>query len=166
MLKTNEDVAPHKVVKFYTSSLTIQTPVKSCDFMEQCLQSAFLYLWHYLGNTCHTDLKKSLSNISPAIATYNNEPRGQNDLSKCPSVSTTCSCWVPLADTLDCFSCPNEKVLLSGIVWTPIRYVTLHFRDQRGAASLRYRNGAKITVLMCEQMPYPIWFSCRCNLFA
>ena len=28
----------------------------------------------------------------------------------------------------------------------PIRYVTLHFRDRRGAASLRYRNRAGITV--------------------
>ena len=28
--------------------------------------------------------------------------------------------------------------------------VTLSFRDQRRAASLRYRNRAEITVLMCE----------------
>ena len=35
----------------------------------------------------------------------------------------------------------------------PLRYVTLHFRDRRGAASLRYRNRAQITVL-CEQKPY------------
>ena len=50
-----------------------------------------------------------------------------------PSVSTTFPCWVPLAGTLDCFSCGNEKVLLSGIVWTPIRYVTL----ETSAAQLR-----------------------------
>ena len=42
----------------------------------------------------------------------------------------------------------------------PLRYVTLHFRDRRGAASPRYRNRAKITVLMFEQKPYPVWFSC------
>ena len=24
-----------------------------------------------------------------------------------------------------------------------------------------YRNGAAITVLICEQKPYPIWFSCQ-----
>ena len=41
----------------------------------------------------------------------------------------------------------------SGIVWPPIRYVT------PGAASLGYRNRAKIIVLMCEQKPYPLWFS-------
>ena len=35
----------------------------------------------------------------------------------------------------------------------PIRYVSLHFRDRCGAAALRYRNRAKITVLMCEQKP-------------
>ena len=166
MLKTNEDVAPHKVEKFYRSSLTIQTPVKSCDFMEQCLQSAFLYLWHYLGNTCHTDLKKSLSNISPAIATYNNEPRGQNDLSKCPQ----CLYYLfmlssPCRHPGLLFMPQRKSTLVRGVVWTPIRYVTLHFRDQRGAASLRYRNGAKITFLKCEQMPYPIWFPCRCNIF-
>ena len=42
-----------------------------------------------------------------------------------------------------------------------IRYVTLHFRDQRYTASLRYRNRAEITVLVCERKPYPVLFSCR-----
>ena len=32
---------------------------------------------------------------------------------------------------------------------------TLRFRDPRGAAKLRYRNRAKITVLFCDQKPYP-----------
>ena len=41
----------------------------------------------------------------------------------------------------------------SVIVWPPIWYAT------PGAASLRYRNRAKIIVLMCEQKPYPLWFS-------
>ena len=30
-----------------------------------------------------------------------------------------------------------------------------------GAASLRYRNRAEIFVLICEQKPYPLWFSIR-----
>ena len=34
--------------------------------------------------------------------------------------------------------------------------VTLRFRDRRAAASPRYRNRAKISVLMCEQKPYPV----------
>ena len=50
---------------------------------------------------------------------------------------------------------------LSSIVWTPIRYVTLHFRDRRGAASLRHGNRAATTVLVCEQKPYSVWFSWR-----
>ena len=50
---------------------------------------------------------------------------------------------------------------LSGIVWTPIRYVTLHSSDRRGVASLRYRNRAQITVLMCKQKPYLVWFPCQ-----
>ena len=33
--------------------------------------------------------------------------------------------------------------------------VTLCFRDRRAAASLRYRNRAKISDLMYEQKPYP-----------
>ena len=37
----------------------------------------------------------------------------------------------------------------------------LHFREQRGAASLRYRNRAEIIVIMREQKPYLVWFSCR-----
>ena len=40
----------------------------------------------------------------------------------------------------------------------PLGYVTLHLRDRRGAASPRYRNPAKITILMSEQKPYPVWF--------
>ena len=32
----------------------------------------------------------------------------------------------------------------------PIRYVTLHFRHRRDAASLHCRNRAKITILVCE----------------
>ena len=39
----------------------------------------------------------------------------------------------------------------------PIRYVTLHFRDWRGAASLRYRNRAATTVRVCGQNPYTVW---------
>ena len=54
---------------------------------------------------------------------------------------------------------PAQK--LSGIIWTPLRYVTLHFRDRRSTASLCYRNLAEITVLMREQKPYPVCFSCR-----
>ena len=45
------------------------------------------------------------------------------------------------------------------LVWAPTRYVTLRLRDQRRAASLRYRNRAEITVLMCDQKPYPACFS-------
>ena len=53
----------------------------------------------------------------------------------------------------DSFSCRRE--MQSVIVWPPIRYVT------PGAASLRYRNRAEIFVLICEQKPYPLWFSIR-----
>ena len=33
-----------------------------------------------------------------------------------------------------------------------------HFRDRRGAALLRYRNQAKINILICEQKLYSVWF--------
>ena len=36
-----------------------------------------------------------------------------------------------------------------------IRYVSLHFRDQRGAAFIRQRNRTENCVLMYEQKPYP-----------
>ena len=58
---------------------------------------------------------------------------------------------------VDRFSWSHEKP--SGIVWIPIRYVTLHLRDQRGAVSLRHRNRAATTVLVCESKPCPVWFS-------
>ena len=44
---------------------------------------------------------------------------------------------------------------LSTIVWTPIQYVTVYFRDVPGAALLRHRNRAEITLLMYEQKAYP-----------
>ena len=37
---------------------------------------------------------------------------------------------------------------------------TIHSHHQRGAASPRYRNRAKITVFMCQQKPFPARFSC------
>ena len=41
-----------------------------------------------------------------------------------------------------------------------IRYGTLHFRDRRGAASLRHRNCAAYNRSnVCEQTLYPVWFS-------
>ena len=42
------------------------------------------------------------------------------------------------------------------IVWRPIRYVTLHFRVQGDAASLRYRNRAEISILMCPAFLCPV----------
>ena len=38
----------------------------------------------------------------------------------------------------------------------PIRHVMLFFRDRRRAASLRHRNRAATTVLVCEQKQYPV----------
>ena len=66
-----------------------------------------------------------------------------------------------------CQCCPSQGELtnyLYLVLWCgtdSIRYVTLHFRDRRYTASLRYRNRAEITVLVCEQKPYPVLFSCR-----
>ena len=67
---------------------------------------------------------------------------------------------------------PRYYLSTSPTVWIPvhttpksgterIRYVTLHFRDGCGAASLRHKNRAATTVLVCEKTPYPIWFSWR-----
>ena len=36
--------------------------------------------------------------------------------------------------------------------------MTLHFRDWREVASPRPRNRAEITIPMCKQKPYPVWF--------
>ena len=44
---------------------------------------------------------------------------------------------------------------------TYVRYVTLHFRDLRSAASSRYRNRAEITVLMAEKKKFTL-FGCQC----
>lgn len=50
---------------------------------------------------------------------------------------------------------PGRHEKLFRFLLLPIRYMRLHFRDRRG------RNPAEITVRMCEQKPYPLWFSCR-----
>ena len=47
----------------------------------------------------------------------------------------------------DCYHSPPSKNPGSA------PYVNLHLRDRRGAASLRYRNRAEITVVRCEQKP-------------
>ena len=61
---------------------------------------------------------------------------------------------LPLSHGLD--------LAVSCIVWTLIRYMTLHFRVRRGAVSLRYRNRAEIhRSYVCERKPYPLWLSCR-----
>ena len=64
----------------------------------------------------------------------------------------------------DRFSRRHRK--LCCVMWTPIRYGTHHFRDRGDAASIRFRNRAEITVLMCEQKPLSVWFSYRCKSYA
>ena len=51
-----------------------------------------------------------------------------------------------------CLFAPPRKAIRYGT--NTYNYVTLHFRDQRGAASLRYRNRAKITVLTYKLKRY------------
>lgn len=51
----------------------------------------------------------------------------------------------------------------------PLRYVTIQFHGRRGAAladSLRYKNRSQISLLICEQKPYLLWFSCRRKSYA
>ena len=43
--------------------------------------------------------------------------------------------------------------------------VTLEFRDRHSVSSLRYRNRAKITILMCEQKS-PVWYGFRAGVLA
>ena len=38
-----------------------------------------------------------------------------------------------------------------------IRYVTIHFQDRRGAASVRYKNRAEI-LLVNGRKSYPVWY--------
>ena len=51
--------------------------------------------------------------------------------------------------------------MLSGIVWTPIRYVTLHSKDRRGAYS--FRDQKHVEIYTCEQRRYLVWFSGWCK---
>ena len=60
-------------------------------------------------------------------------------------LSTSATVWIPV------YTAPKSDT-------EPIRYVTLHFRDQCGAASIRHKNWPATTVLVCEKTPYPIWF--------
>ena len=94
-------------------------------------------------------------------------PRGFGELN--PSTHS----WIFTSTSVDCShrsylftsATVRQPVHITPICVTePIRYVVLHFPDRRGAArrgaaSLRHRNGAKITVLMCEQKPHSVWFS-------
>ena len=67
---------------------------------------------------------------------------------------------------LNCLHCDAKGIRYNMIVNIAPRSVsskdfqTFHFQDKRSAASLTYRNCTKITVLMCQQKPYPVlWFS-------
>ena len=76
--------------------------------------------------------------------------------------------WILTSVSVDSSRC--SYLFTSGTVRIPvdaapkcgteiIPVVTLHLRDRCGTASLRYKNRAEITVLMCEQKSYPVWFS-------
>ena len=53
----------------------------------------------------------------------------------------------------------GEQLFVSSV--NTYRICDFPFRDRCVAAYLRFRNRAEITVLMCEQKPYPVWFPCR-----
>ena len=84
-------------------------------------------------------------------------PRGSSFLNPSPySWILLLSQWIPvLAPTYS--RIPVHTAPKCGT--EPIRYVTLHFRDRRGTVLLGYKNRSEITVLMCDQKPYALWFS-------
>ena len=59
------------------------------------------------------------------------------------------------------FRADTESYPVLSVNTYPLCDSPLFSRDRRGAASVRYRDRAKITVLMCEQKHYPVWFSCQ-----
>ena len=61
------------------------------------------------------------------------------------------------------YSIPDHTTPKWGTV--PILYMTLRCRVQRDAASVRYKNSAKITVRRCEQKPHPVWFTCPRSIY-
>ena len=65
--------------------------------------------------------------------------------------------WVPVF--FPTFLVTSAKVRIPHVHTKPNRL------DQRGAASLCYRNRAEITVLMCEQKPYPFDFRAASSVF-
>ena len=54
----------------------------------------------------------------------------------------------------ECLS-PHETIRCSVYTYP----MTLHFINRRAAVSLRHRNRAATTVLVCEKKPYPVRFS-------
>ena len=50
----------------------------------------------------------------------------------------------------------QRKIIRCSVYTYPM---TLHFINRRAKASLRHRNRAATTVLVCEQKPYPVWCS-------
>ena len=59
----------------------------------------------------------------------------------------------PQREQLDSFSCRHKK--LSGKVWTPLRFVTLLFRDRRVAAMLNGPFSGQNHSSLREKKPYP-----------
>ena len=90
-------------------------------------------------------------------------PRGFGELNPSPhswiftSVSVGSSPLPYLPLRLDYLVTLHQSVAQN---WSDM-WLSTDVRDRRGAASLRYRNHAQITAVMCEGKPYPVWFSCR-----
>ena len=85
-----------------------------------------------------------------------------------PEYSLLPSQWVnPVLFAILLYSLPLWSEYLftmhQSVLRSTVCHVTLHFRDRSGACAVffRYRNGAEITVLICDQKPYQEWFSCR-----
>ena len=63
------------------------------------------------------------------------------------------------------FRADTESYPVLSVDTYPLCDSPLFSRDRRGAASLRYRNRAQFTLFICEQKPYPVWFSCRRKIY-
>ena len=89
--------------------------------------------------SCRRDWPRSFCALNPSRLSwiFTSVLVGSNPRSY---LSTSATVWIPVHTALKSDT-------------EPIRYVTLHFRDQCGAASLRHKNRAATTVRVCEQTP-------------
>lgn len=138
--------APH-LFTLYWIAFTADTKTRLSDFSMKSNGTELEQVFHTDRRSCRSGWTREFGNLnsSPRFWIFTSVPV---DSSPHSYLFTSARVRIPVHTAPACGKDPN-------------RYVSLHFRHQCGATSLRYRNSVKITFVKREWDLYPFRFSCR-----